>query len=550
MKNKNLFALIIFMFLCFSCTDLKEEILDASLGEDLLQSADAPQGVLAAAYAHMSGVMNSATSYFALQEVSSDECILPYRGGTDWYDGGRYMELYQHTWTPLHSQIAGGWNNFSVGVGKSLLAMKTIQETPNANPIYLAEARALVAFYSSYLLDMFGVVMEKDPKDVGTNVLSKVLRSNEAFDYIVNQLTTAEPNLSNTATVGSGRFSKEAVWALLARLYLNKPFYINPYVESFSFNNADLDNVIKYCDLVINSGLHLETKDYFNIFNVDNYKHPELIFALDGSLEANGSSRITWFVLSRTTYGSPIYANRDLVGTDGGAITVDFLNLWEGNMDDPRFYTEYLPQKDTVVAVKDYTLNRGMLREQQYGIAPNAAGNDFKKDSKGNLVIEKLIEIRTGKPLVYTKEIDLGTHTSQAAGYRANKYAFDPESNNKGNGRVDIPILRLGDVVLMKAEALLRKGQTTQALDIVNNLRVARKAKPIQSLDIERMYKERSYELYYEQIRRTEMIRYGKYEKQYTSKTNSDIYRRVFPIPQTAIDGTASGLLQQNQGYN
>jgi hypothetical protein len=43
------------------------------------------------------------------------------------------------------------------------------------------------------------------------------------------------------------------------------------------------------------------------------------------------------------------------------------------------------------------------------------------------------------------------------------------------------------------------------------------------------------------------MIRFGKYENVYGFKTNTDTYRRLFPIPTTAI--TANAKLEQTTGY-
>jgi len=47
------------------------------------------------------------------------------------------------------------------------------------------------------------------------------------------------------------------------------------------------------------------------------------------------------------------------------------------------------------------------------------------------------------------------------------------------------------------------------------------------------------------------MIRFVKYEETWVEKTNSDVQKRLFPIPQSAIDGAsdAEGYLVQNQGY-
>jgi hypothetical protein len=47
------------------------------------------------------------------------------------------------------------------------------------------------------------------------------------------------------------------------------------------------------------------------------------------------------------------------------------------------------------------------------------------------------------------------------------------------------------------------------------------------------------------------MVRFGKFESAWTEKTSTDRNKRLFPIPQTAIDGASNlpGYLQQNPGY-
>jgi hypothetical protein len=70
-------------------------------------------------------------------------------------------------------------------------------------------------------------------------------------------------------------------------------------------------------------------------------------------------------------------------------------------------------------------------------------------------------------------------------------------------------------------------------------------------MDLDILFRERGFEFYWEMVRRTDMIRFGKYEGTWTEKTNSDKTKRLFPIPQLAIDGASSltGYLVQNQGY-
>jgi len=118
-------------------------------------------------------------------------------------------------------------------------------------------------------------------------------------------------------------------------------------------------------------------------------------------------------------------------------------------------------------------------------------------------------------------------------------------------------LLRLGEVYLNRAEAKLRSGDAAGALADINTLRTSRNARPDQTpaaldaIDLERLYMERGFELYWEGHRRNDQIRFNKYEDAWTEKTDSDVNKRLFPIPQSAIDGASNlpGFLEQNRGY-
>jgi hypothetical protein len=109
----------------------------------------------------------------------------------------------------------------------------------------------------------------------------------------------------------------------------------------------------------------------------------------------------------------------------------------------------------------------------------------------------------------------------------------------------------------MRAEAKLRNGDNAGALADINTLRTSRNARPAQTpsaltaIDLDILFRETGFELYWEGLRRTYQIRFGKYEGTWTGKTDSDVHKRLFPIPQKAIDGASSekGFLVQNQGY-
>lgn len=117
--------------------------------------------------------------------------------------------------------------------------------------------------------------------------------------------------------------------------------------------------------------------------------------------------------------------------------------------------------------------------------------------------------------------------------------------------------MRLGEIYLMRAEAKLRNGDDAGALEDVNTLRASRTARPAQtppaltSIDLDVLFRESGFELYWEGFRRNYQIRFGKYEGTWTGKTDNDVRKRLFPIPQKAMDAASSekGFLVQNEGY-
>jgi hypothetical protein len=113
-------------------------------------------------------------------------------------------------------------------------------------------------------------------------------------------------------------------------------------------------------------------------------------------------------------------------------------------------------------------------------------------------------------------------------------------------------LIGYSDVLLMKAEALFRKGQADEALVIVNNLRSNRSASlgslsPLTSLTEADLLAERGRELYWQDYRRTDLIRFGKFLDARLLKPLSDSKYLLFPLPRAAV--LANKNLIQNPGY-
>ena len=543
-----------------SCTNLDEVVLDESFTSNL-SAKQAADGIISPVYAVLPSIFTH-TNYFAIQEISTDEAILPYRGGTDWGDNGIYLALHAHNQTSTDPNLKNTWNLILQGMSRSITAINTLPSSSEpAAKTYLAEAKGMRAYYSMLTLDLFGLVFVKN--DIGET--SSILRGDKAVEYIKSELLAVEPNLETN--VGPGRLSKGAVWGLLARLYLNAAVYRDPYAASPTFKNEDLDKVIEYTDKIIASGQYQLSRDYFAIFNSDNHTNKELIFAVDQRAELNGHNRLAYFSLSGDQFPLPAYPNAN--GTDGPAITSDFYRTWVsayGSQDpkvDPRFYREnlsiYSNPADSCVAAENFNINRGILRGQQYGLIRK--NGVFLKCADGKMKVGKLFNDTRNKstlPVDFTEKVDFTTEGSNySTGYRVEKYEFSKKSVSGRNfGEADIVIVRLADVYLMRAEAKLRKSNdVTSALADVNTVRAARTystpAPALTSISLDLLYRERGFEFYWEMLRRTDMIRFGKYEDKWTEKTNTDKNKRIFPIPQTAIDGASNipGYLTQNQGY-
>lgn len=543
-----------------SCTNLDEVVLDESFTSNL-SAKQAADGIISPVYAVLPNIFTH-TNYFAIQEISTDEAILPYRGGTDWGDNGIYLALHAHNQTSTDPNLRNTWNLILQGMSRSITAINTLPSS--SEPIaktYLAEAKGMRAYYSMLTLDLFGLVFVKN--DIGET--SSILRGEKAVEYIKSELLAVEPNLETS--VGPGRLSKAAVWGLLARLYLNAAVYRDPYAPTTTFKNEDLDKVIEYTDKIIASGQYQLSRDYFAIFNSDNHTNKELIFAVDQRAELNGHNRLAYFSLSGDQFPLPAYPGAN--GTDGPGITSDFYRTWVsayGSQDpkaDPRFYREnlsiYSNPADSCVAAENFNINRGILRGQQYGLIRK--NGVFLKCADGKMKVGKLFNDTRNKSTLavnFTEKIDFTTEGSDYnTGYRVEKYEFSKKSVSGRNfGEADIVILRLADIYLMRAEAKLRKSNdVTSALTDVNTVRAARTystpAPALTSISLDLLYRERGFEFYWEMLRRSDMIRFGKYEDKWTEKTNTDKNKRIFPIPQTAIDGASNipGYLTQNQGY-
>jgi len=565
MKNKIIVAIFsLAMLFSWSCTDLEEQVLDESLTGSVSQD-EIVTSVVAPAYALLPRLFLH-THLFCIQEISTDEGILPARGGKDWYDDGVFIQLHKHECLSTNAKIRDTWNDLMLLLSRSVSAINTL--TPLAEKdatakTFLAEVRGMRAYYSMLTLDLWGLVFQKDD----ANQTSVVLRGNDAVEYIRTELEAVVGDLKTD--VGPGRLTQGAAYALLARLHMNAAVWRDPYATPFNFTSEDMDKVIEYTTKVINDYNYSMSPEFFDCFANENHTNKELILAVDQRPDMSEShNRMCYWSMSGMFYGNPLYPDGD--GTDGGAITQEFYQSWVdayGDVDpadaDCRFFWERLIMpEDSTIAAEDFKLNRGIYRGLQIGLQNDGHKQPFKVDAAGEYYLGPMRDYRRAAAdayIDYKLQIDFTAEGSDYdKGYRVEKYEWSRYSTNGTNkGEADLVILRLADMYLMRAEAKLHNGDNSGALADVNFVRASRTARPevtpppLTEMNLDILYRERGFEFYWEHMRRTDMIRLGHYEDPLIEKTNSDPKMRLFPIPQDAIDGTSNvdGYLVQNDGY-
>ena len=146
-----------------------------------------------------------------------------------------------------------------------------------------------------------------------------------------------------------------------------------------------------------------------------------------------------------------------------------------------------------------------------------------------------------------------GSPDEKTAGARMRKYQTDYNAFKDGKLMDnDWVIFRYADVVLMKAEALLRTGKVDEALELVNEVRSRAGAPMLGTLTLDILLEERLREFAWEGLRRQDLVRFGRFGAATTLRPQlpgeaMSRYTDIFPIP--ADIRALAPSLEQNPGY-
>jgi len=503
MKYNILILTLLFFF--SSCTDLKEELrqdLTTSQGAEF-ENAGA---FLQAAYSGMKEPFQDQARWWCAQEHTSDEAVGPTRGG-DWDDNGIWRSLHAHSWSAEHDYLSTTFNQLLQVV---FLTTNMLQFKPT--PQQEAEGRYLRAFVMLNVLDGWGQVPFRA---AGSDLLldAQVLGPHETIDFVVSEVDAIINNLPDSPT---NRANKDAARVLKMKALLNKGMYLNRAAPTF--NNQDMAAVIALADNIIGTDKYKLASNYYDNFApTNNVKSTENIWTFEniaGTPTGSGNSvRSRWFC--------GLHYNMNPSGWNGFTTLSDFYNKFEDA--DMRKSASYTGMTD-VSGIKV-----GFLRGQQF-------------NEKGEMLFD-----RKGNPLAFTDEVALkeSGNNLEITGIRVMKYPIDYK--NGDNVDNDYVFYRYSDVLLMKAEAMLRSGNASGALTIVNEVRKARNASDLSSLTLDNLLDERGREFYWEGFRRTDLLRFGKFLEATQLRGKSGPERVLFPIPAKSLASNPN--LKQNDGY-
>ena len=492
-----------------ACTDLDENVYDSIPSDQFGNNEAEINSVIAPIYRTLRSTWPG--DMMCLIEESADMGISPTRIGGDWWDGGAHMEMQRRTWTSMNNIIKNSWNECMNGVSTCNNVYYIIEQNKamdaDLKQQTFSEIRGVRAFWYYMLIDMFGnapLVTDFENTDLPTCASRK-----ELFDFVVKELNEIKDNLRSDISASSyGKFTQGAAYTLLAKMYLNAQEWVG---QAMWKEAADA------CDKVMSLGYILEPNWKTN-FIVQNETSKEAILSVPYSKQLGGN-----FIHNRTLhYKDPIALGFTKGTWNGMSAQPDYVKMFD--QEDPRYEGSFLI---------------GPMLDPATG---------------------KVLITDHGRELIHTVEFNMMStdkydgiwgEVQQEEGARCNKWVFEAGMNNSDMEN-DYHIWRLADVYLMKAEALVRMGQTGgEALRLVNDVRARAYGDTehnYTSIDLEKIYKERHFELAWENASRQDMIRFGKFEEPgYCRPETTPAYRKLFPIPFLAWQ--KNNNLKQNPGY-
>jgi len=540
---------------------------------------------------------------FNLNEITTDHAVV------GWGDPG-LPDLHGMYWSSSNDFTEAMYYRLAQAVSFSNSFIKNASElTGDEVSVFIAEARFLRAYAYYNLLDLYGNVPLTT--EISTELPTQSNRT-ELFNFIESELTDIESILLTSNEYG--RVDNIAAHALLSRLYLNAEAWTGQdrYADCVTYSQ----NVINSGYSLNTNDANGNGTAYDELFMADNDVNGaqnEFIFTLNFDGMQSQTYGGTTFLVHAAIGGSMNPGNFGVNGGWGGlrttknlvnqfAVDLDVLNSSLGSQSDWGLVGSATPNGWNGPDVEMYQtgpqefsiyteLVSGELKfrfNEDWGNNFGDNGNDGTLESGGaNIPISQgtyfiVMDLGSGtytispfssdkRGMFYSdgQNLEIESIPPFEDGYAVTKWTNIDSNGNQGSDSsgnfvdTDIPLIRLAEIYLNYAEATLRGGggDTNTAVALINQIRergFGGSSGSISSgdLTLDFILDERSRELYWEGLRRTDLIRYNRFTSSsylWPFKGNEptgvavDDYRNLFPLPANVV--AINSNLTQNEGY-
>lgn len=472
-------------------------------------------------------------------------------------DNGRFRDGSLHNFRP-DLQGVGLMGDMLSGISYTNTRILAYGGAEGKDPI-VAPLRAIRAYYHFWMMELYGDVpiLERQPEEGET--VDRKPRAKVA-QWIEQELLDVIPDLTEANDVSTyGRPNKWMAEALLVKLYLNWGVYTHD-ITSVDNNtpNEKLDECVKWCDEIIKSKVFEVGQGYRKKFYPDNGVHiKDFIYAVDFDPEkignggwkyAGGTEMNRWWDFRKSSLCKPNFWGWNPQNSIAGIyiLTPECVDRFNLPGDERNIMVAVGPQKT-------FDLN-------------------FEKTDEDVIVYKMAVFIDAFKygQLDYKKDfewknislLDVGSEDDMAncmKGARLFKYPIR-QSDDSQWGRFqfnDVPVFRYADILLTKAECLLRGAAPTlghTAASLMNEVRDCASAPHVSGTPtLDELLDERSREFIMEPWRRNDLIRFGRFENcakwkvQANPSAMADKNKRLYPIP--TADMNTNTNWKQNPGY-
>ena len=471
MKKIHLYIASLIMaatFTACSVDDVKPQgMLDQ---ETAFQNADK---VLVAAYAAMGDDWYSYPfNLWPYGDMSADDC---YKGGSGLGDTGYHpMEVFSSL-TNDRGEFDELWYRLYVAISRCNNVLSAVKQAPEGQNLTQieAEARFLRAHFYYKLQQMwYEVPLVKEGMDNATVEATKQSTHAEVMQFLVDEFEFAYKNLDYSEPGKTGRATKNAAAAYLAKVYLNWA-YGDGYESNTGYGHIDKDKMTlakNYAEDALTSGkggtnyVYDLNADFGDAFMQGNKNSKESIFAVQHSDKADDGTQFgrgNWSNMLNGCWG--IWS----CGWDFHKPSQNLVNAFKTKNGLPMF-DDYNDDHNT------YPVNgatTGQMWDPRLFHTVGMPTFPYKYETS------YVVDGQT-RSLVLTMDnsrnpADYGYYTSmKEVPQRSNGETYD---NPWQAFSMNDYVFRASDVMLMLAEAYIELNEPKKALQLVNKIRLRAK---------------------------------------------------------------------------